>query len=63
MGKFVLRFLVLLLVIFFSIIIYLSYFGIETDKFDVLIKEKVNKINKKWKKENLIPEHLELLNL
>ena len=51
MGKFVLRFLVLLLVIFFSIIIYLSYFGIETDKFDVLIKEKVNKINKNVKLE------------
>ena len=45
MSKFLLRFFILLLVTIFSFIIYLSYFGIETDKFDVLIKEKANEVN------------------
>ena len=40
MGKFLLRIFILLLVIIFSFTIYLSYFGIETNKFDSLIKEK-----------------------
>ena len=51
MGKFLLRFFILLLVIIFSFTLYLSYFGIETDKFDALIKEKANKVSKNVKLE------------
>ena len=42
MVKFFLRLFLLLLIIIASLIIYLSYFGIKTDKFDDLIKNKVN---------------------
>jgi len=45
MGKFLLRFFILLLVIIFSFTFYLSYFGIETEKFDDFIKEKANEVN------------------
>ena len=45
MGKFLLRFLTLLLVFIFLFTIYLSYFGLETSKFDDLIKEKANQVN------------------
>ena len=45
MGKFFSRFLLLLLVTIVSLIIYLSYFGINTDKFDDLIKNKANEVN------------------
>ena len=51
MGKFLLRFFILSLAIIFSFIIYLSYFGIETDKFDALIKEKANEVNQNVKLE------------
>ena len=51
MGKFLLRFSIVLLVILFSFTIYLSYFGIETNKFDTLIKEKANEVNKNVKLE------------
>ena len=51
MGKFFLRTFIILLVIIFSSILYLSFFGIETDKFDSLIKEKANQINKHVKLE------------
>ena len=51
MGKFLLRFLILLLVIIFSFALYLSYLGIETDKFDSLIKEKANEVNQNVKLE------------
>ena len=51
MGKFLLRFFILLLVIIFSFTIYLSYFGIETDRFDSLIKEKANEVNQNVKLE------------
>ena len=51
MGKFLLRFFILLLVIIFSFTIYLSYFGIETDRFDSLIKEKANEVNQNIKLE------------
>ena len=44
MGKFLLRFLILLLVIISCFIIYTSYFGIETNKFDTIIKEKANEV-------------------
>ena len=46
MGKFLLRFFILLLVVIASVVIYLSYFGIETDKFDSFIKNKANEVNK-----------------
>ena len=46
MGKFFLRIFIILLVIIFSFTLYLSFFGIETDKFDSLIKEKSNQVNK-----------------
>ena len=45
MVKFFLRLFLLLLIIIASLIIYLSYFGVKTDKFDDLIKNKVNKVN------------------
>ena len=44
MGKFFFRFFLFLLVISASLIIYLSYFGIETSRFDNLIKEKANEV-------------------
>ena len=46
MGRFFSRFLLLLLITVVSLIIYLSYFGISTDKFDDLIKNKANEVNK-----------------
>ena len=46
MGRFFLKsFLTLLILAVFSII-FLSYFGLETDKFDDLIKSKANEVNK-----------------
>ena len=46
MSKFFLRLLLLILIIAVSITIFLSYFGIETDKFDGSIKSKANEVNK-----------------
>ena len=46
MGKFFLRFFLLLLITTISLLIYLSYFGIETDKFDDLIKSKTNEVSR-----------------
>ena len=43
MGKFFLRLFVLLLITIVSLTIYLSYFGVNTDKFDDLIKTKLTK--------------------
>lgn len=51
MGKFLLRFFILLITFVFIFLIYLSYFGIETHKFDTLIKEKANEINQNVKLE------------
>ena len=51
MGKLLSKFIILLVVIIFSFIIYLSYFGIETNKFDSLIKEKANTVNQNVKLE------------
>ena len=45
MTKFFLRIFFLLTVIFVSLIIYLTYFGINTDKFDGIIKNKANEVN------------------
>jgi hypothetical protein len=64
MGKVFLRFLTLMLVIIFLFTIYLSYFGIETSKFDTLIKEKTNQANKNVKLEfNTTKIHLNLTEL
>ena len=49
MRKFFFRIFVLLLIIVFSIIIYFGYFGINTDKFDVIIKSKANEVNQRVK--------------
>ena len=46
MGKFFLRFFLIVLIVAVSAIIFLSIFGIETDKFDGLIKSKANEVNK-----------------
>ena len=46
MAKFFAKSFFLFLVVLFSVIIFLSYFGIETDKFDNLIKNKTNEVNK-----------------
>ena len=46
MGKFFLRFFLIVLIISISVIIFLSYFGIKTDKFDGLIKRKANEVNR-----------------
>ena len=59
-------FLTFLFIIFFSVI-YLSYFGIKTDKFDDLIKEKTNEVNRHFKldfketKIHLNPQELKLV--
>ena len=45
MVKFLIRFLFLLLTIIVITIGYLNFFGLETDKFDNLIKDKANKTN------------------
>ena len=46
MGKFFLRILTLISIIIILLIVYLSYFGIVTDKFDNLIKKKANEVNR-----------------
>ena len=45
MTKFILRIAILLIVILTGLIAYLSYFGLETNKFDDLIKKKANEVN------------------
>lgn len=51
MGKFFLRFFLLVLIIIASATIFLSYFGLETGKFDSLIKNKSSEINQHVKLE------------
>ena len=46
MSKFFLRFFLIVLIVLISAIIFLSYFVIETDKFDGLIKSKANEANR-----------------
>jgi len=46
MGRFLLKFFLTLLILAVFSIIFLSYFGLETDKFDDLIKSKANEVNK-----------------
>ena len=45
MGKFFSKFFLLLTITAVSLIIFLSYFGVETDRFDSLIKNKANEVN------------------
>ena len=45
MGKLVLRFFLLSLAVIILMAIFLTYFGFETDRFNVLIKNKANEIN------------------
>ena len=46
MGKILLKFFIIILFIITTGIIALSYFGLETNRFDNIIKNKTNKINK-----------------
>jgi len=46
MGKFFLRFFLIVLITTVSTVFFLTYFGLETDRFDNLIKNKTNEINK-----------------
>ena len=46
MGKFLIKFSLFLITIIIIITVYLSYFGLETDKFDDLIKNRANEVNK-----------------
>ena len=64
MSKFFLRFFLVVLIIAASTIIFLSYFGIETDKFDGLIQSKANEVNRYVKLEfKKIKIHLNLTKL
>jgi len=45
MGKFLLRFFLLILITIIIAIIFLTYFGLETNKLDNLIKNKANEVN------------------
>ena len=51
MGKFILRFFLIVLIVIVSIVIFLTYFGLETVRFDNLIKNKANEINQNVKLE------------
>ena len=51
MGKFFLRFFLSVLIVIVFATIFLSYFGLETDKFDSLIKSKSSEINQHVKLE------------
>ena len=64
MGKFFFKFFTFILITIISIVIYLSFFGIETDRFDGLIKSKVNEVNQHVKLEfNKTKIHLNLKEL
>ena len=66
MGKFLVRIIFLILITIGISVIYLSYIGINTDKFDYIIKSKANEVNKNIKldfKETKIHLNLKELNL
>ena len=46
MGKFFLKLFSLIFLITIFLLVFLSYFGLETDRFDTLIKNKANSVNK-----------------
>ena len=45
MVRFLIRLIIFLFVGIFSIVIYLSYFGLETDKFNKVIKSRANEVS------------------
>ncbi len=51
MGKFFLRVFLIVLIATVSVVFFLTYFGLETDRFNYLIKNKTNEINKNAKLE------------
>ena len=51
MGKFFIRFLLVVLIVVVSLVIFLTYFGLETDRFDNLIKNRTNEISQNIKLE------------
>ena len=67
MAKFLLRFIFLITAIFTFAIINLIFFGIETERFDSLIKQKTNEVNQHVKLEfkktkiHLNPKELNLV--
>ena len=66
MRNFFFKFFILILISIISAVIYLSYFGIETDRFDGLIKSKANEVNQHVKlefKKTKIHLNLKELNL
>ena len=64
MVKFIFRFLIFFIIIITLFLIYLSYFGVETSKFDSLIKEKANTVNNNIKFEfNKTKIHLDFKDL
>ena len=46
MSKFFLRFFIIVIISVVPVIIFLSYFGVETDRFDGLIKNRANEVNR-----------------
>ena len=64
MGKFFLRFFLIIFITIVISITYLSYFGLETNRFDNLIKNKANNINRYVKLEfNKTKIHLNITEL
>ena len=64
MGKFFYKFFLIIFITIISAVIYLSFFGIETDRFDGLIKSKANEVNQNIKLEfNKTKIHLNLKEL
>ena len=67
MTKFLIRFFLCVFIVVVTLTIYLSYFGIETDKFNQIIKTKANELNENVKLEfqntkiYLNPKELNLL--
>ena len=51
MGKFFLKFLSTIIIFILITVGYLSFFGVETDRFDNIIKSKANEVNKNVKLE------------
>ena len=49
MGKFFIRFFLIFLIVIVSVVVFLTYFGLETDRFDNLIKNRANEINQNVK--------------
>ena len=51
MGKFFLRFFLIVLITVASLVIFLSYVGLETNRFNELIKNRVNEVDQNVKLE------------